>query len=47
MMKSKKSGEKVFSELASNGYSEKITYLIWLWYHPKAKCATDILEPKD
>jgi len=42
----KKSGEKVFSELANLGYSNQITYLIWLWYHPKAKCAADVLEKK-
>jgi hypothetical protein len=46
MKGNKKSGEKVFSKLADSGYSDKITYLIWLWYHPKAKCSTDVLEKK-
>jgi hypothetical protein len=47
MKRYKKTGEKVFSELADSGYSNKTTYLIWLWYHPKEKCAPDVLEQKD
>jgi hypothetical protein len=48
MLKGKgtKSGEKIFSNLPEFGYSEKTAYLIWLWYHPTAKCSTDVLDPK-
>jgi hypothetical protein len=42
----RQSNEAVFTELADLGYSDKTAYLIWLWYHPAAKCATDVLEKK-
>jgi hypothetical protein len=41
----KNSGEKVFGKLATDlGYSDKVQHLIWLWYHPTAKCSTNILD---
>jgi hypothetical protein len=43
----KRSTEKVFGKLATDlGYSDKVQHLIWLWYHPKAKCSPDILDQK-
>ena len=43
----KQSGEKIFGKLASDlGYSDKVQHLIWLWYHPAAKCSTTILDKK-
>lgn len=33
-----------FDKITDLGHSNKVTYLIWLWYHPKAKCSPDILK---
>jgi len=47
MRGTKQSGEKVFGKLATDlGYSDKVQHLIWLWYHPAAKCSSDILNQK-
>jgi len=48
MIKRKKqASEKVFDKLADLGYSDKTAYLIWLWYHPGAKCSSDVLDKKE
>jgi hypothetical protein len=46
VQKNRKSDEKVFGELGEAGYSDKAAHLIWLWYHPKAKCSSDVLNEK-
>jgi hypothetical protein len=33
--------ERVFDTLPDSGYSDKVSYLIWLWYHPEENCISD------